>query len=144
MNGGVYPTQVAEWAGHGVDVLIRIYAKCVVGRDELAKRHISEALRGYHPPDGELPRSLAADHRIFVETLAAFEAPPAGCAELSEISPAHAATLGAVIAGRKPGRTTDTEITVYKAMGIGMEDMIAANLAYRSALHAGAGQQLSW
>jgi integrase len=45
LNGGVYPTQVAEWAGHGVDVLLRIYAKCLVGQDELAKRRISEALR---------------------------------------------------------------------------------------------------
>ncbi len=45
LNGGVYPTQVAEWAGHGVDVLLRIYAKCVVGQDEPAKRRISEALR---------------------------------------------------------------------------------------------------
>jgi integrase len=45
LNGGVYPTQVAEWAGHGVDVLLRIYAKCVVGQDDLAKRRISEALR---------------------------------------------------------------------------------------------------
>ena len=45
LNSGIYPTQVAEWAGHGVDVLLRIYAKCVVGQDELAKRRISEALR---------------------------------------------------------------------------------------------------
>jgi integrase len=45
LNGGVYPTQVAEWAGHSLDVLLRIYAKCVVGQDELAKRRISEALR---------------------------------------------------------------------------------------------------
>ena len=45
LNGGVYPTQVAEWAGHSVDVLLRIYAKCVVGQDELAKRRISDALR---------------------------------------------------------------------------------------------------
>ena len=44
LNGGVYPTQVAEWAGHSVNVLLRIYAKCVVGQDELAKRRISEAL----------------------------------------------------------------------------------------------------
>ncbi len=44
LNGGVYPTQVAEWAGHSVDVLLRIYAKCIVGQDELAKRRISEAL----------------------------------------------------------------------------------------------------
>jgi integrase len=45
LNGGVYPTQVAEWAGHGVDVLLKIYAKCIVSQDELAKRRISEALR---------------------------------------------------------------------------------------------------
>ncbi len=45
LNGGVYPTQVAEWAGHSVDVLLRIYAKCIVGQDEPAKRRISEALR---------------------------------------------------------------------------------------------------
>jgi integrase len=45
LNGGVYPTQVAEWAGHSVDVLLRIYAKCIVGQDELAKRRMSEALR---------------------------------------------------------------------------------------------------
>jgi integrase len=45
LNGGVYPTQVAEWAGHGVDVLLRIYAKCIDGQHELAKRRIIEALR---------------------------------------------------------------------------------------------------
>ena len=45
LNGGVAPTQVAEWAGHSVDVLLRIYAKCVVGQDELAKHRICEALR---------------------------------------------------------------------------------------------------
>jgi integrase len=45
LNGGVYPTQVAEWAGHSVDVLLRIYAKCIAGQDELAKRRISEALQ---------------------------------------------------------------------------------------------------
>lgn len=45
LNGGVAPTQVAEWAGHGVDVLLRIYAKCLAGQDELAKRRITQALR---------------------------------------------------------------------------------------------------
>jgi hypothetical protein len=42
---GVYPTKVAEWSGHSVNVLLRIYAKCVVGQDELVKRRISEAPR---------------------------------------------------------------------------------------------------
>lgn len=52
LNGGVAPTQVAEWAGHGVDVLLRIYAKCLAGQDELAKRRISEALhQDSDPPE---------------------------------------------------------------------------------------------
>ena len=41
---GVPPTQVAKWAGHSVDVLLRIYAKCIDGQDETAKRRITEAL----------------------------------------------------------------------------------------------------
>ncbi|MEW1841149.1 hypothetical protein AB0392_24665 [Nonomuraea angiospora] len=45
LNAGVPATQVAEWAGHSVDVLLRIYAKCIVGQDEAAKRRIADALR---------------------------------------------------------------------------------------------------
>ncbi|MER6950814.1 tyrosine-type recombinase/integrase [Nonomuraea sp. NPDC000554] len=44
LNAGVAPTQVAEWAGHSVEVLLRIYAKCIVGQDEAAKRRIADAL----------------------------------------------------------------------------------------------------
>ena len=38
LNAGVPPTQVAEWAGHSVNVLLRVYAKCVYGQDEVARR----------------------------------------------------------------------------------------------------------
>ncbi|WP_292206742.1 MULTISPECIES: hypothetical protein [unclassified Mesorhizobium] len=34
---------------------------------------------------------------------------------------------------RAPGRVSDQQITTYKAMGIAMEDMVAADLAYRCA-----------
>lgn len=39
------PAQVAEWAGHTVDVLMRVYAKCVAGQQDEAKRRILEATR---------------------------------------------------------------------------------------------------
>ena len=45
LNGGVPATQVAGWAGHRVEVLLRIYASCIEGQDEVAKRRIEEALR---------------------------------------------------------------------------------------------------
>lgn len=58
LNAGVPPTQVAAWAGHSVEVLLRIYAKCIDGQDAIAKRRIAEALRetgdaSPAPPPGE-------------------------------------------------------------------------------------------
>lgn len=47
LNAGVPATQVAEWAGRSVDVLLKIYAKCIVGQDEAAKRRISDALAAH-------------------------------------------------------------------------------------------------
>jgi integrase len=44
LNAGVPPTQVAEWAGHSVNVLLRVYAKCVYGQEEVAKARIEAAL----------------------------------------------------------------------------------------------------
>lgn len=44
LNAGVPATQVAEWAGHSVNVLLKVYAKCVDGQDEAAKTRIEAAL----------------------------------------------------------------------------------------------------
>jgi ornithine cyclodeaminase/alanine dehydrogenase-like protein (mu-crystallin family) len=104
--------------------------------------HVSSV--GYYPPDGELPKALAREHRVFVETLDAFEPTPVGCAELAGQDPSTATTLGAVALGRKPGRISEMEITVYKAMGIAMEDMVAANLAYQRARRDGGGGVMAW
>ena len=45
LDAGVPAAQVAEWAGHSVDVLLRVYAKCIVGQQGEAKRHIEDAMR---------------------------------------------------------------------------------------------------
>ena len=49
LNAGVDPTQVAEWAGNSVAVLLRVYAKCISGRDAIARQRIEDALRGDDP-----------------------------------------------------------------------------------------------
>ncbi len=43
LNAGVPAPQVAEWAGHSVGVLVRVYAKCITGQHEEAKRRIEDA-----------------------------------------------------------------------------------------------------
>lgn len=45
LNAGVPATQVAEWAGHSVHVLLRVYAKCVYGQEEQARQRIEAALQ---------------------------------------------------------------------------------------------------
>ena len=104
--------------------------------------HVSSV--GYSPPNGELPKDLARQHRLFVETLDAFQPVPVGCGELAGQDPSTGTTLGAVALGRKPGRSNRDEITVYKAMGVAMEDMVAANLAHQKAKGAGGGAVMAW
>ena len=105
--------------------------------------HVSSV--GYYPPDGELPRALAHRSRLIVESFDAFEPAPVGCSDLSEADPSHAATLGAVALDPKLGRTSPEQITLYKAMGLGLEDMIAANLAHTKAVQsATATQTMIW
>jgi integrase len=44
LNGGVAPTQVADWAGHSVAVLLEVYAKCLDGQEEVALKRLGDAL----------------------------------------------------------------------------------------------------
>ncbi|WP_413775697.1 tyrosine-type recombinase/integrase [Micromonospora sp. RTGN7] len=44
LNAGVPATQVAQWAGHSVHVLLKVYASCIDGQDEAARKRIEGAL----------------------------------------------------------------------------------------------------
>ncbi|MEO3813196.1 hypothetical protein ABGB17_29700 [Sphaerisporangium sp. B11E5] len=44
LNSGVPAPDAEERAGHSVDVLLRVYAKCLDGQREIANRRIAEAL----------------------------------------------------------------------------------------------------
>lgn len=44
LNGGVPAAQVAEWAGHSVEVLFKVYAKCLDGQEAAARHRVLEAL----------------------------------------------------------------------------------------------------
>ena len=44
LNAGVPPTTIANRAGHSVDVLLRVYANCIDGDEEIANQRITTAL----------------------------------------------------------------------------------------------------
>jgi ornithine cyclodeaminase/alanine dehydrogenase-like protein (mu-crystallin family) len=56
------------------------------------------------------------------------------------IGPDHIrAELGEVLTGQAPGRTGPQQITVFESLGLAVEDLAAASLAYRRASTAGLG-----
>ena len=94
---------------------------------------------GYAPPGSEVPTDLINRADLFVEAMNAFQPAPVGCAELAG-RPANGAEIGEVLLGRKPGRTSAEQLTLYKSMGNAMEDMVVANLVYAEAKRLGLGQ----
>ncbi len=55
LNAGVPATQVAEWAGHSVHVLLKVYAKCIDDQEEAARCRIEAALNLDPPADPARP-----------------------------------------------------------------------------------------
>lgn len=57
LNSGVPATEVARRAGHGVAVLLKIYAHCIDGQADAANKRINDALsapEAAQEPDGEV------------------------------------------------------------------------------------------
>ena len=52
------------------------------------------------------------------------------------------AELGEVVTGRRPGRTSDREVTLFKSVGVALQDVAAAAAAYRQARAMGLGRTL--
>jgi ornithine cyclodeaminase/alanine dehydrogenase-like protein (mu-crystallin family) len=53
------------------------------------------------------------------------------------------ATLGQVVAGLRPGRTSADEMFVFDSTGTALQDVAAAALVYERALGAGRGVQFA-
>ncbi|WP_185973440.1 MULTISPECIES: ornithine cyclodeaminase family protein [unclassified Mesorhizobium] len=103
--------------------------------------HVSSV--GVAPPGGELPVELVGRASLFVETRDAFAPTPVGSCELDGINPQTGTELGEMLLGLRPGRISADQITVYKAMGVAMEDLVASDLAYREAVRRGLGRTVT-
>lgn len=50
--------------------------------------------------------------------------------------------LGEIVAGIRPGRRSDDEITIFDSTGLAVQDIVTANMIYRKALEQGIGQDI--
>jgi alanine dehydrogenase len=132
-----------EAAVRGADVV----ACCTDAREPVLRRewlkagaHVSSVGGTFGP---ELGADTLAEGRIFVEWRgAATNAPPAGAWELHGFDLDRVTELGEVLSGTQPGRQSANELTVYKATGHAIEDVVAARLVYDRARAEGVGIQL--
>lgn len=61
------------------------------------------------------------------------------------IGPEHIrAEIGEVLNGERPGRTSPEEITLFKSLGLAIEDLFAAEYLYRKATEMGVGTWVSF
>ncbi len=117
------PVVRSAWIGDGAHV-------CAVG--------------ACRPREREMETALVARGRVFVDSRngALAEAgdlliPIAeGAFDASHI----AGELGEAAAGSVPGRRTAAEVTIFKSLGMGAEDLAAAHLAYEKAAERGLGR----
>jgi ornithine cyclodeaminase len=51
--------------------------------------------------------------------------------------------IGELVLGRVAGRVSDRDVTIFKSLGMAVEDVVAADLVFRRASETGAGTELT-
>ena len=105
---------------------------------------------GYNTAGREVDEGTVVDALVVVESRsAALAAPPSGSNDLNwpirdgKITKDHVhAELGELVSGTKSGRSNEKQITLYKSVGVAVEDAAAAALVLKLAKERGIGKQI--
>jgi ornithine cyclodeaminase len=99
------------------------------------------------PNQQEMPPQLVARSRVYVDSR------DAALLESGDIvmniaaglfGPSHIlGEIGELVLGRADGRQSAKEVTVFKSLGMAVEDVVAADLVFRRAVEQGAGTELT-
>lgn len=127
----------AEEAVRGADVIVTATSsRTPVLRGEWLTpgTHVN-AVGAPRPDWRELDDAVLRRARLYVDSR------EAALAESGDVIAAGAvfAELGEVVLGWKPARQSAEEITLFKSLGLAVEDVVSADLVYRKAREAGGG-----
>lgn len=140
------PASSARDAVQGADVIALVSAarEPVVRREWIAEGTHLCAVGACRPDQREMDTALVRDARVYVDSVAGALAEAGdlvipireGAIDASHI----VAEVGNVVGGRAKGRRSATEITVFKSLGMAVEDVAAARLAWERASERGLGR----
>ncbi|MGZ4154904.1 MAG: ornithine cyclodeaminase family protein [Actinomycetota bacterium] len=99
---------------------------------------------------GEVDAETVVHAALFVESReSALAPPPAGAVELIRAiadglidAGRVRAEIGEVVSGTAPGRSNDDEVTLYKSVGVAVQDAAAAAIVLEAARASGAGTEV--
>jgi ornithine cyclodeaminase len=99
---------------------------------------------GLNQSGREVDEATVAEALLVVESrVSALAPPPAGAPDLAGVSPEHVhAELGELVRGDRPGRTSRDQITLYKSVGVAVQDVAAAALVLDAARARGIGTDI--
>jgi ornithine cyclodeaminase len=144
-EGGADAVASAEEAVRGADVVVTATssAEPVLVREWLRPGAHVNAIGGRPPVMRELDTATIADAAFFVdrrESAASEAGDYLAAVEEGVIDSNHIrAELGEVLVGAKPGRTDAEELTVFRSLGLAIEDLAAADHVVRRARAEGVG-----
>lgn len=130
----------------GADVIALVTAsrEPVLSSSQVADGAHVCAVGACRPDQREMDTALVVRGRVYVDSRAGALAEAGDIvlpiAEGALDASAIAGELGEVLAGRAPGRTSPREITIFKSLGMAVEDVAAARLAYERAAARGLGR----
>ena len=142
--------QSAEEAVRGADVVVTATSSRtpVLERDWLAPGAHVNAVGASSPSARELDVATVAASELFTDSRESI-ANEAGEFQLAISEgaipgPEHVlAVIGELVNGTHPGRSGPQALTVFRSLGIGVEDLAAAELAVANAGRAGAGTEVA-
>jgi alanine dehydrogenase len=148
-DAGVRRAANAQDAVRGADVIVLATSSAtpVIQSDWVAPGALVISLGAHEPGMREMDPVLTARARVIVDSR------EAALVEAGDIvqgirdgyfTEAHiAGELGEVVLGRIAGRRTAEEIIIFKSLGMAVEDVAAAQLAYARAVEQGIGREIS-
>jgi alanine dehydrogenase len=98
---------------------------------------------GYNATGREVDDATVMEALVAVESRASALAPvPAGSPDLARANADDVIEIGELLDGSRAGRTSREGLTLYKSVGVAVQDAAAAALVLRAALEQGAGLEV--
>ena len=132
---GIRAADTAEQAVRGADVVVVATSSPtpVLRGEWLSPGSHVNAVGACRPDWRELDDQVVRRARLYVESREAATREAGDVIAAGEVF----AEIGEVVAGTRPGRRTAEEVTLFKSVGVAVEDVVAADLVYREALRTG-------